>query len=107
MSLPGTTEEPHFDKTSFRVRGRIYASWSDAEGVLAVQVDEDEARSLLTQDPSVFTPALFGKTRVVPDWIGVRLASAEPDLVFELLEDAWRRRAAKRVVAAYDNPAVP
>jgi hypothetical protein len=26
----------------------------------------------------------------------------EPDLVRELIEDAWRSRAPKRVVAAYD-----
>ncbi|MET0920315.1 MAG: MmcQ/YjbR family DNA-binding protein [Acidimicrobiia bacterium] len=107
MSLPGTSEEPHFDKTSFRVRGRIYATWSDANHLLAIQVDEAEARSLLTQDPSVFTPALFGKTRVVADWIGVRPVSAEPDLVFELLENAWRRRASKRAVAAFDHAAAP
>ena len=107
MSLPGTTEEPHFDKTSFRVRKRSYASWSEEQGLLCVQVDEDEARALLAQDPSVFTHALFGKTRVVPDWIGVRMASADPDLVYELLEEAWRRRAPKPVVQAYDNPATP
>jgi hypothetical protein len=24
LSLPETTEEPHFDRTSFRVRGKIF-----------------------------------------------------------------------------------
>jgi hypothetical protein len=26
LSLPGVTEEPHFDMTSFRVRGKIFVT---------------------------------------------------------------------------------
>ena len=36
-------------------------------------------------------------------WIGVALERVDPEEMGELLEDAWRATAPKRVVAAYDS----
>ena len=44
---------------------------------------------------------MWGK-REVSDWLRVTLAPAERAQVQELLEDAWRAKAPKRVLAAYD-----
>lgn len=44
LSFPETTEEAHFEKTSFRVRGKIFATY-DAENKLACiklsEIDQD------------------------------------------------------------------
>ncbi len=71
LSLPETTEEPHFDMPS---------------------IDED---------PVAFEAIRWGKQDKV-DWLRVHLAAAERTQVCELLEDAWRSKAPKRVLAAFD-----
>jgi hypothetical protein len=40
LSLPEATEEPHFDKASFRVCGKIFATVPPDEAHLHVFVDE-------------------------------------------------------------------
>ncbi len=36
-------------------------------------------------------------------WVRVRLDQADPEEVFELLEEAWRMTATKRAVTAHDG----
>lgn len=54
LSLPETTEEPHFEKSSFRVRGKIFATVPLGGKHLNVHVDADEARALIADDPAAF-----------------------------------------------------
>jgi hypothetical protein len=35
-------------------------------------------------------------------WVGIRLDRVDPQEAVELLDEAWRATAPKRVVAAYD-----
>jgi hypothetical protein len=67
----------------------------------ADQVVPDECQALIQGDPEAFAEIVWGK-RPVRDWVQVNLPAADPAEVRELLEDAWRRKAPKRVVAAYD-----
>jgi hypothetical protein len=66
-----------------------------------VFVDADEAQASIVEDPTAFEAIYWGK-RVVADGVRVTLASADRTQVCELLEAAWRRKAPKRVVAAFD-----
>jgi hypothetical protein len=104
LSLPETTEEPHFEKSSFRVRGKIFATVPEGGMSLHLFVDEDEVRSLVGARPDVYEPLTWGK-RTVPDGVCVNLPAADRAQMQELLEEAWRRRAPKRVVAAFDAAA--
>ena len=101
LSLPDTTEEPHFEKSSFRVHGKIFATVPTGSKHLHMHVDADERRALLAEDPEVFEPIGRGKTPA-SDWIRVNLAGADRRQICELLEEAWRRKAPKRVLAAFD-----
>jgi hypothetical protein len=100
LSLPETTEEPHFDKSSFRVRGKIFATVPAGGRHLHVFVNRDEAEALVAEDPSAYEEIVWGRAR--SDWIRVTLAAADRQQVCELLEEAWRAKAPKRVVAAFD-----
>jgi hypothetical protein len=100
LSLPGATEEPHFDKTSFRIGRKIFATVPPSDGTLHVFVDEDETRACVAQDPKVFEELWWGKRLV---GLRVSLPDADADQVRELLEDAWRRKAPKRLTAAFDS----
>ena len=99
LSLPETAEEPHFEMSSFRVRGKIFATVPPDRAYLNVFVDELEIAASAAQDPAVYEPLRWGQ-RV--RGLRVRLASAPDARVMELLEEAWRRKAPKRLVAEYD-----
>ncbi|MEA2828698.1 MAG: hypothetical protein QOG43_3137 [Actinomycetota bacterium] len=100
LGLPEAVEQPHFESASFRIRGRIFATLPADGEHLHVMVDVDEARAVAAQSGPAFEELSWGKKLC---GVRVHLPSLdEPDLVRELIEDAWRSRAPKRVVAAYD-----
>jgi hypothetical protein len=103
LSLPGTSEQPHFDMTSFRVKGKIFATAPADETHLNIFVDESEVAATVAEQPAelpgAFEPLLWGQQ---VRGLRVLLAAAPEDRVCELLADAWRRKAAKRMVAAFD-----
>ena len=99
LSLPGATEEPHFEMSSFRVRGKIFATVPPDGAHLHVFVDELEAGASAAENPDAFEPLRWGQ-RV--RGLRVRLGPAPDARVRELLEESWRRKAPKRLVAAYD-----
>jgi len=100
VSLPEVSEEPHFDLWSFRVRRRIFATVTADEAHLHVFVDEDEARAAVAEDPVAFEELWWGKQL---RGVRVDLTAADATPVFELLEESWRRRAPRRLVAARDQ----
>lgn len=99
LALPGASEEPHFDMTSFRVLGRIFATVAADEARLHVFLDEDAAQGCVLEDPVAFELLRWG-----PRIRGVRvlLTTAGPDRVLELVEESWRRKAPRRLVAERD-----
>jgi hypothetical protein len=103
LSVPETTEEPHFELSSFRVGGKVYATVPDNRH-LHLFVGVEEARALLHENPTTFEPIGRGK-RINPEWVLVNLVSADATQTRELLVEAWRAKAPKRVLSAYDATA--
>jgi hypothetical protein len=101
LSLPETTEAPHFDMSSFRVKGTIFCTVPPEGKTLHVYADVDEARALVAAQPLAYEHIVWG-SRPRPEWLRVFLAKAKVADVRGLLEDAWRAKAPKRVLAAYD-----
>ena len=99
LSLPGSTEEPHFDMSSFRVRGKIFATVPPDDEHLHVFVDEGEVRAAVAEDPAAFEPLLWGQRL---RGLRVRIAAAPNHRIAELLEESWRRRAPVRLAAERD-----
>ena len=99
LSLPEATEQPHFELWSFRVRGKIFATVPPEGGHLHVFVDDDAVRAAVRADASAFEALHWGKKLV---GLRVSLANAKPGAVRDLLQASWRRKAPKRVVAAFD-----
>jgi hypothetical protein len=99
LSLPGSTEEPHFDMSSFRVRGKIFATVPPDDEHLHVFVDEGEVRAAVADDPAAFEPLLWGQRQ---RGLRIRIATAPNDRIAELLEESWRRRAPARLAAERD-----
>jgi hypothetical protein len=100
LGLPGTTEQPHFDMTSFRVLGKIFATSPADEAHLNVFVDEATTLACAAGCPEAFEPLLWGGKR---RGVRVTLANAPADQVAELLEESWRRKASGRLIAELDS----
>jgi hypothetical protein len=94
MDLRGTTESPHHRYTSFRVRGRIYATAPLEGGFLRVFVDEEDRERMVRVDPDACEKLRWGNKIV---GLQVDLARAERDDVAALLRIAWQRKLPKRL----------
>ncbi|HLN43044.1 MAG TPA: MmcQ/YjbR family DNA-binding protein [Acidimicrobiales bacterium] len=94
LALPEVTEEAHHDLASFRVRGKIFATVPD-DTHLRVMVDEMEIRAAVAENPDACEELYWGKRLAC---VVVNLPRAGPDLVEELLTDAWIRKAPKKLV---------
>jgi hypothetical protein len=97
LSLPQVTEEPHFHLSSFRVKGKIFATVPPGETHLHVFVDGDELELMPAAQPKAYEKLLWGK-RVAG--LRVTLAAAQADDVKDLVRTAWRRKAPKKLAAA-------
>jgi hypothetical protein len=100
LSLPETTEKPSYGTPGFRVKDKLFARVRDEGDVLVVWCqDEGEKEALIASEPEKFftTPHYDGHPTVL-----VRSGAVEVDELTELLTEAWRVRAPKRVRAAFD-----
>lgn len=102
-SLPATTEKPSYGTPGFRVKDKLFARIREEGDVLVVWVDGlDEKEVLIAAQPETFftTPHYDGHPTVL-----VRLSAIEIDELTELLTDAWRVRAPKRLRDELDRAA--
>lgn len=99
-SLPGTEEGTSYGTASWKVRGKFFARLRDSDTVLVAKVDKGEKRLLMESEPEIFfqTPHYEGYGYVL-----VRLAAIDDDELAEVLEDAWRLAAPKRLVNEHDE----
>ena len=100
MALPEAEERPTWETITFRVRNRIFAMFGDDRKAIWVKSVHDEQRALIAEDPDTF----FSPPYVGPSgWVGVRFRTADRDELKELLIEAWRLTAPKRLVTAFDQ----
>jgi hypothetical protein len=97
LSLPDATEEPHFEYSSFRIRGKIFVTVPPDEEHVHIFVGDDEREHALALHPAFLEKLVWGgKIR----GLRVRLSTASPSVVNQLVRAAWVRKAPKRLVAA-------
>lgn len=99
LSLPETTEEPHFNYSSFRVGGKIFATVPPEGEHVHVFVSEEQRERALALEPGWIEKLFWGKKAV-----GLRIAleKAKPALLEALLAEAWRGKAPKRLGKVLD-----
>lgn len=100
LSLPGASEEPHFDMTSFRVRGKIFATVPPDQCYLHAFVDEPEVHACVAENPEAFAALRWGQ-RI--SGLRIDLAAASAARIEELLEESWRRKAPRRLIAQFEQ----
>jgi hypothetical protein len=98
--LPGVEVGTSFGTPALRVRAKGMCRLRSEPRALVLRVaDLGEREALLQGQPDVFfsTPHYDGHPYVL-----VRLERVDPQELAELVEEAWRIRAPKRLVKAYD-----
>lgn len=82
LGLPGATEQPHFEKTSFRIGKKIFATLNEKHNRACIKLNEI--------DQNVFSAVSHSAIYPVPNkwgkqgWTNIDLETVDP----ELLEDA-------------------
>lgn len=93
LSLPGTSEEPHFDRISFRVGGRIFLTARPAESHLHLFVPEEKREPALAMHPGLATKLLWGGKVV---GLRIELPRAPVGVVNDLIKSAWESKVARK-----------
>jgi hypothetical protein len=100
LSLPEATEIETWETATFRVRNKIFCTFSDEERRLWIKSIEEEQRALIDQDPDAyFRPPYVGPK----GWVGAVLAKADGGEVRELITEAWCMTAPKRLARTFDE----
>ena len=87
FSFPGTTEEPHFEKTSFRINKKIFASFDDATKRACIKLSEIDQDVFCKIDSTIIypVPGKWGKN----GWTYIQMNSITKDLLIDALKMAY------------------
>jgi hypothetical protein len=100
LAFPAVEEGISYGTPAFRVRGRFLARLREDGEALVVKCGYEERDFRMQADPKTFfvTDHYRGYPTVL-----VRLATVDPGDLRDVLEQAWRLHAPKRLVAEYDQ----
>jgi hypothetical protein len=100
LALPEAEERETWGEATFRVRNRIFAMMDGHGKRASVKATRDEQQALVGENPGAyFLPPYVAQH----GWIGIRLARARTDEVTELVTEAWRLTAPKRLLRTFDE----
>jgi len=99
LALPEAEEVDHHGRPSFRVRNKIFATLWEQDKRAVLKSAPEEQDVMTTNFPEAFTLGPWSGQ----GWMFVELARVDKDLFEELLANAWRRVAPKKLAAQYDD----
>jgi hypothetical protein len=100
LDLPEATERQTWGEATFRVRERIFAMLSADGSHASVKASRAEQAALVGSDPQTFAVAPYtGRF----GWVSVSIARVDADEMRELLTEAWRSTAPKRLATSHDG----
>ena len=95
LSMLEVTEEPHFEKSSFRVRGKIFITVPADGKHLHVFVAERAREMVIAMYPEFLEELTWGGKVV---GLRVHLARATPTVIKHLVSQAWADKAPKSLL---------
>jgi len=101
MALPEAEEILTWETDiTFRVRGKIFAIGGEGADRVSIKAGLETQAELIDLDPQTFASSAYvGRF----GWVTVDLGRVEPSLLANLLREAWRRTAPKRLAATLEN----
>jgi hypothetical protein len=100
LALPGAEEGTSYGMPAFKVRGKLFARLHQSGESVVVFIDQSERAMRMRADPRAFyiTDHYLKYLLML-----VRLSAVRRDDLADLLEESWRLRAPKQLVAEYDS----
>lgn len=95
LSLPGTTEEPHFEKASFRVKKKIFVSYDGKNNRACLKFSEIDQDVFSMIDKTVIYPVpnKWGKQ----GWTFIELDKLDNEILQDALKTAYLGVAPKKL----------
>ncbi|PMB29961.1 MmcQ/YjbR family DNA-binding protein [Schleiferia thermophila] len=96
LSFPETTEEPHFEKTSFRVKKKIFATYDGLNKRACIKLSEIDQDVFASANRSTIYPVdnKWGKQ----GWTMIEMKKVNKDLFTDALTAAYCEVAPKKLV---------
>lgn len=95
LSFPETTEEPHFEKTSFRVKKKIFATYDDIKKRACIKLSEIDQNVFSSADKTIIFPVEnnWGKQ----GWTIIEMSKVRKELFFDALTTSYCEVAPKKL----------
>jgi hypothetical protein len=100
LALPGVEEKTSYGTRSLHIRKKLLVRIKEDGETLVLRCPLDEKEFLMEA-----APAIFFETDHYKGWpaVLIRLRRIEDAQLKQLVEDAWRREAPKKMVETYDT----
>jgi hypothetical protein len=98
--LPGVVLKESDTWTNITFKGMGFAWVNHTENRAMIKAHRDERDALLATSPEIYEAGWATNSSA---WVKVRLELADPEEVYELLEEGWRMTATKKIVKAFDE----
>jgi len=94
FALPGVEEQPHFEKTSFRVKKKIFAAHAADSHIICVKLSPIDQSVFCAFDKTIIYPVdnKWGKQ----GWTLVDLKKVRKDMLKDILATAYNEVASKK-----------
>lgn len=95
LSFPEASEEPHFEKTSFRVRKKIFATYDDTTNRACIKLSEIDQALFTSVDGTIIFPLAnkWGKQ----GWTLIEMSKISSVFFVEALTTAYCEVAPKKL----------
>jgi hypothetical protein len=95
LSFPETTENPHFDKTSFRVKRKIFATYDDKKKIVCIKLSEIDQDVFCSADKTIIFPVdnKWGRQ----GWTLIEMNKVKKELFVDALTTAYCEVAPKKL----------
>jgi predicted DNA-binding protein (MmcQ/YjbR family) len=99
LSYPETTEEPHFEKTSFRLRKKIFATYDSMTKMACLKLSEKDQDLFSLFDSNLIFPVpnKWGKQ----GWTLAKIEDLPEELVKDLLHSAFCQVAPEKLKKSF------
>lgn len=96
LSFPEATEEPHFEKTSFRVKKKIFATYDDVKKRACIKLSEIDQDVFSSSDKTIIFPVnnKWGKQ----GWTLIEMSKVKKSLFIDALTTAYCEVAPKKLI---------
>ena len=95
LSFPEATEEPHFEKTSFRVKKKIFATYEELKNRACIKLSEIDQDVFSSADKTIIYPVdnKWGKQ----GWTLIDMKKVHKNLFIDALTTAYCEVAPKKL----------